>query len=81
MPAWKTRRCSNRSTEGQHGRNWQDCASAKGQLWQPGAGGMCLHTIVLDHAHPDRIFVAISAAGTFRSDDARQDLASRPTKA
>ena len=55
------------------GGTWKELAglrSAKGQLWQPGAGGMCLHTIVLDRAHPDRIFVAISAAGTFRSDDA-----------
>ncbi len=37
--------------------------------WQPGAGGMCLHTIILDPADPKRIFVAISAAGAFRSDD------------
>jgi photosystem II stability/assembly factor-like uncharacterized protein len=54
------------------GRTWQELAGlrgTKGQLWQPGAGGMCLHTILLDRAHPDRIFVAISAAGTFRSDD------------
>jgi len=55
------------------GKTWQELAglrSAKGHLWQPGAGGMCLHTIVLDKSYPDRIFVAISAAGTFRSDDA-----------
>ncbi len=38
--------------------------------WAPGAGGMCLHTIILDPSHPGRIFVAISAAGVFRSDDA-----------
>src|SRR6476620_1964204 len=44
--------------------------SAKGNLWQPGAGGMCLHTILLDPSNPDRIFVAISAAGAFRTDDA-----------
>jgi photosystem II stability/assembly factor-like uncharacterized protein len=31
---------------------------------------MCLHTILLDRTHPQRIFVAISAAGVFRSDDA-----------
>jgi len=37
--------------------------------WMPGAGGMCLHTILLDPADPSRIFVAISAAGAFRSDD------------
>jgi photosystem II stability/assembly factor-like uncharacterized protein len=36
----------------------------------PGAGGMCLHTILLDKANPDRIVIAISAAGAFRSDDA-----------
>jgi photosystem II stability/assembly factor-like uncharacterized protein len=37
--------------------------------WQPGAGGMCLHTILLDHNHRGRMFVAISAAGAFRTDD------------
>ena len=41
-----------------------------GSSWQPGAGGLCLHTIVLDPTDPKRIFVAISAAGAFRSDDA-----------
>jgi BNR/Asp-box repeat len=60
-----------RSTDG--GQTWQELAalrSAKGDLWQPGAGGMCLHTIVQDPSNPQRIFVAISAAGVFRSDDA-----------
>ncbi len=38
--------------------------------WAPGAGGLCLHTIILDAKNPNRIFIAISAAGTFRSDDA-----------
>jgi len=55
------------------GRNWQEMPglrSVKGGLWQPGAGGMCLHTIVLDPSRPGRMFVAISAAGAFRSDDA-----------
>ena len=54
------------------GKTWQELPglrSAKGNLWQPGAGGMCLHTIVLDPNRPDRIFIAISAAGAFRSDD------------
>ena len=41
-----------------------------GPRWQPGAGGMCLHTILLDPINPDRIFIAISAAGAFRTDDA-----------
>ena len=59
-----------RSTDG--GLSWQELSglrNAKGNLWQPGAGGMCLHTILLDKSHPTRIFVAISAAGTFRTDD------------
>src|SRR2546425_4841644 len=54
------------------GKTWQELPglrSAKGHLWQPGAGGMCLHTIVLDPNRPDRIFIAISAAGAFRTDD------------
>jgi photosystem II stability/assembly factor-like uncharacterized protein len=56
-------------------QTWQELPglrSAKGNLWQPGAGGMCLHTILLDPANPKRIFVAISAAGAFRSDDSGQ---------
>lgn len=59
-----------RSTDG--GRSWHELANlrtVKGNLWQPGAGGMCLHTIVLDPSRPGRMFIAISAAGTFRSDD------------
>ena len=38
--------------------------------WAPGAGGLCLHTIVIDPTNPDRVFIAISAAGVFRSEDA-----------
>ena len=60
-----------RSTDG--GQSWHELPAMRGhdsgRFWQPGAGGMCLHTIILDPAHPGRIFVAISAAGTFRSDD------------
>ena len=55
------------------GGTWQELPglrNAKGHLWQPGAGGMCLHTIILDAKRPERIFIAISAAGAFRSDDA-----------
>ncbi|HVR46436.1 MAG TPA: sialidase family protein [Candidatus Binatia bacterium] len=61
-----------RSTDG--GKSWEELAglrrhpSADG--WQPGAGGMCLHTIILDPRTAGRIFTAISAAGAFRSDDA-----------
>jgi photosystem II stability/assembly factor-like uncharacterized protein len=60
-----------RSSDG--GQTWQELPglrSVKGHLWQPGAGGMCLHTIVLDPSNPGRIFIAISAAGVFRTDDA-----------
>jgi hypothetical protein len=60
-----------RSTDG--GQTWQELPGlrgAKGHLWQPGAGGMCLHTILLDRSNPKRIFIAISAAGVFRTDDA-----------
>jgi len=44
------------------GRTWQELPAvrgAKGHLWQPGAGGMGLHTIVLDPGRPERIFIAI----------------------
>jgi len=57
------------------GQTWEELPglrSAKGHLWQPGAGGMCLHTILLDRSHPERIFIAISAAGVFRTDDGGQ---------
>ncbi|MGH9103549.1 MAG: WD40/YVTN/BNR-like repeat-containing protein [Acidimicrobiales bacterium] len=60
-----------RSTDG--GRTWGELAGLRGHgsgpSWQPGAGGMCLHTIILDPADAARIFVAISAAGVFRTDD------------
>jgi hypothetical protein len=61
-----------RSTDA--GASWQELSGLRGHgsgpSWQPGAGGMCLHTILLDPSRPDRMFIAISAAGAFRSDDA-----------
>jgi photosystem II stability/assembly factor-like uncharacterized protein len=54
------------------GRTWQELPGlrgAKGALWQPGAGGMAVHTILLDPTNAKRIYVAISAAGAFRTDD------------
>jgi len=57
------------------GQSWQELPglrNAKGHLWQPGAGGMCLHTIILDPSDPMRIYVAISAAGAFRTTDGGQ---------
>jgi len=61
-----------RSIDG--GQTWQEIPGLRGHgsgaKWQPGAGGMGLHTILLDPTHPQRIFIAISAAGVFRTDDA-----------
>jgi photosystem II stability/assembly factor-like uncharacterized protein len=60
-----------RTTDGGH--NWQEISGLRthesGPMWQPGAGGMCLHTIVVDPQNPERIYIAISAAGAFRTDD------------
>jgi len=54
-------------------KNWQELAGLRGHgsgpKWQPGAGGMCLHTIILDRTNPQRMVVAISAAGAFRTED------------
>src|SRR5207302_11183748 len=61
-----------RTTDG--GQTWQELPGLRrhpsAPAWQPGAGGLCLHTILLDPSHPGRIFVAISSAGVFRTDDA-----------
>lgn len=61
-----------RSSDG--GKSWQELSGLRGHgsgpRWQPGAGGMCLHTILIDPSNPQRIFIAISAAGAFRTDDA-----------
>jgi len=61
-----------RSTDA--GKNWEELAGLRthptASTWAPGAGGLCLHTIILDKDNPDRIVTAISSAGAFRSDDA-----------
>ncbi len=61
-----------RSKDG--GKTWEEMSALRrhstGASWSPGAGGMCLHTIVLDPADANRMYVAISAAGAFRTDDA-----------
>ena len=60
-----------RSTDA--GGSWSELSALRGHgsgpQWQPGAGGLCLHTIVLHPTDPQRIFTAISAAGAFRTDD------------
>jgi BNR/Asp-box repeat protein len=61
-----------RSTDG--GQNWSELSGLRGHgtgpQWQPGGGGLCLHTIIADPSNKNRMFVAISSAGAFRTDDA-----------
>ena len=63
-----------RSDDG--GQTWQELPGLRKHdtagIWQPGAGGLCLHTIILDPTDPNRIYIAISAAGAFRTDDGGQ---------
>jgi photosystem II stability/assembly factor-like uncharacterized protein len=63
-----------RSTDG--GQSWQELPGLRGHgtgaSWQPGAGGLCLHTILIDPSNADRMFIAISAAGAFRTEDGGQ---------
>jgi len=58
------------------GQSWKELSGLRqhssGHLWAPGAGGMCLHTIIIDPNNEDRMFVAISAAGSFRTEDGGQ---------
>ncbi len=60
-----------RTTNG--GKSWHELSGLRGhrtgKQWSPGAGGMGLHTILINPKNPKQIFIAISAAGTFRSDD------------
>lgn len=60
-----------RTTDG--GKTWHELSGLRGHgtgpMWQPGAGGMGLHTIVQDPTNPNRMHIAISAAGVFRTDD------------
>ncbi len=51
--------------------------------WEPGAGGLCLHTIVPDASSPSRMWVGISAVGCLRTDDGGQSwvFANKNTRA
>jgi len=55
------------------GKSWHELSGLRGHgtgpNWAPGAGGMCLHTIIIDATNPKRMYIAISAAGAFRTDD------------
>ena len=61
---------------GDGGTTWAELSGLRkhgsGPRWAPGAGGMCLHTILIDPSNHDRMYVAISAAGTFRTEDGGQ---------
>jgi hypothetical protein len=56
-----------------HGKSWEPVNSINKHptrnAWMPGAGGMCLHSIQVDPVDPKRMWIAISAAGAFRTDD------------
>jgi len=60
-----------KTTDG--GQSWQELPGLRrhgsGPRWQPGAGGLCLHTIIQDPSNADRMYIAISAAGAFRTED------------
>ena len=60
-----------KSTDG--GQTWKELSGLRGHgsgpAWAPGAGGLCLHTIMVDSTNPARMYIAISAAGAFRTDD------------
>jgi hypothetical protein len=60
-----------RTTDG--GTTWQELPGLRrnrtAPTWAPGAGGLCLHTILIDPTNASRLFAAISAAGVFRTDD------------
>ena len=60
-----------RTTDG--GQNWHELTGLRTHesagKWAPGAGGLCLHTILIDPSNPKRMFIAISAAGAFRTED------------
>ena len=72
-----------RSTDG--GTSWHELRGLRehgsGPSWQPGAGGLCLHTILLDPTNADRIYIAISAAGAFRTDDGGEDVEANQPRA
>jgi photosystem II stability/assembly factor-like uncharacterized protein len=63
-----------RSRDG--GQTWEELSGLRchttGSQWHPGAGGLCLHTILIDPTNHQRMVIAISAAGAFRTDDGGQ---------
>ncbi len=70
-----------------HGKTWEPNAAMLNHptrdQWGPGAGGLCLHTIIADPSNPDRMWVGISAVGCMRTDDGGQNwvFANKNTRA
>ena len=58
------------------GESWEPIPSINDhpdkKKWAPGAGGACLHTILIDPRDPRLLYVGLSAVGTFRSEDGGQ---------
>jgi len=64
------RRCSSRRMQARPGRSSAACSIIRiARNGCPAAGGLCLHTILPDPANPERLFVAISTGGVYRTDD------------
>ena len=55
------------------GKSWQPVPGLNDhpdrESWVPGAGGLCAHTVITDSGNSQRMWVGISAAGVFRTDD------------
>jgi photosystem II stability/assembly factor-like uncharacterized protein len=63
------------------GRTWQHVEGLRRHPttpeWQPGAGGLCLHSIVAHPTDRDRVWIAISAVGTFETRDGGESWETR----
>ena len=76
--AWRRRRCSAAATAARAGRWWRASGTCpSGRKWEPGAGGLCLHSICPWPGDPNRLAIGISSAGVWLTDDARQKLAAQ----
>ena len=62
--------CSRATTAARAGRSTPDCGSSRrAPHWQPGGGGLCLHSICTWPGDPDKLAVAVSAAGMWLTED------------
>ena len=74
-----------RSEDG--GQTWNEVSSLTAHpsrpKWHPGAGGLCLHSIIIDPSDSARMFVGISAVGVFRTEDGGKswEVANKGTRA